>query len=187
MPPEVSTDTTDVVHPDTEVGTSRLRHRRWMSWLTFVLLFAVMGSAAVDGLDIVDSWGVDDATVHAESGTGATLTVRYPTITRPALASPFEITVERAGGFDDDLEIAMDLDYVELWDLNGVYPSPADERSDGDRVIWTFDAPDGDVFKVTYDARIEPGAQLEERPGAVSFIEAGEPELTVRFATKVRP
>ena len=158
-----------------------------MSWLTGVLLFAVIASAAVDAVDGVDIWGVDDERITATAASGAELTVRYPTVTRPALASPFEIVVERPGGFDNDVEIAIDVDYVELWDLNGIYPSPADERSDGDRIIWTFDAPDGDRFLVSYDARIEPGAQLEERAGAVSFLEPGEPELTVRFETKVRP
>lgn len=187
MSPEVSTDTTAVVHPDTPVGRSRLRHRRLMSWLTFVMLFAVIGSAVADGADLVDVWGVDDGTVTATSASGATLSVRYPTVTRPALASPFEIVVERADGFDDDVEITMDLQYVELWDLNGIYPSPSEERSDGARVIWTFTAPEGDRLEITFEARIEPGAQLEERHGAVSLLEAGEPELTVRFTTKVRP
>lgn len=186
MPSSVSTDTTAVVHPNTDVGRSRIRHRRAASWLTGVVLFAVIASAAVDALPGVDIWGVDDERITATSASGAELTVRFPSVTRPALASPFEIVVERPGGFDGDVEIAVDLEYLELWDLNGIYPSPAEERSDGDRVIWTFDAPDGDRFVLSYDARIEPGAQLEERPGAVSFLEQGEPELTVRFSTKVR-
>lgn len=187
MPSPVSTDTTAVVHPDTDEGRARLRHRRLMSWLTGVVLVAVMASAVVDAIPGVDIWGVDDERRMATSATGAELTVRFPSVTRPALASPFEIVVERPGGFDGDVEIAIDVDYLELWDLNGIYPSPAGERSDGDRIIWTFDAPDGDRFLVSYDARIEPGVQMEERAGAVSFLEPGEPELTVRFATKVRP
>ena len=183
----VSTDTTAVVHPETDDGRSRLLHRRVASWVTFLLLFSVMASAVVDAIDGVDIWGVDDEWIVATSAGGAELSVRYPTVSRPALASPFEIVVERPGGFDNDVEIAIDVHYLELWDLNGISPSPAEERSDGDRVIWTFDAPDGDRFLVSYDARIEPGAQLEERAGAVSFLEPGEPELTLRFVTKVRP
>lgn len=183
----MSTDTTAVVHPDTDEGRARLRHRRLTSWLTFAVLFAVMASAAIDAIPGVDIWGVDDDRVTATAASGAELTVRYPTVSRPALASPFEIVIERPGGFDGDVELAIDVDYLEMWDLNGVYPAPADERSDGDRIIWTFDAPDGDRFEVSYDARIEPGVQLEKREGAVSFLEPGEPELTVRFSTKVRP
>lgn len=155
-----------------------------MSWLTFTLLFAVMGTAVIDGLDIVDIWGVDEDVVIAHSDDGTRLSVRYPTVTRPALASPFEIMVVRPGGFDADVELAIDLDYVELWDLNGIYPSPSDERSEGDRLVWTFAAPEGDTLKVSMDARIEPGEQLETRHGEVSLL---EPALTVRFSTKVRP
>ena len=187
MPSEVSTDTTAVVHPESDVGRSRLRHRRWMSWFTFTLLFTVMGSAVVDGVDLVDVWGVDDATVGAVGASGTRLSVRYPTVTRPALASPFEIVVERDGGFDDDVKIAIDLDYLELWDLNGVYPSPSDDQSDGDRFISTFAAPAGDTLTVMIDARVEPGAQIEKRRGAVSVLEPGEPELTVRFTIRIRP
>jgi hypothetical protein len=183
----VSTDTTDVVHPDSPAGRAVTRHARWASWVTFLLLFGVMASAVIDGVDLVDIWGVDEATVTAESDSGATLSVRHPTVTRPAIASPFEIVVERPDGFDGDVEIAVDLAYLEVWDLNGVYPSPADERSDGRRIIWTFDAPDGDVLDISLDARIEPGVQAEKRAGAVSLLEAGEPEVTVRFDTKVRP
>ena len=187
MSSEVSTDTTAVVHPDTEFGRSRLRIRRLTSWVTFGLLFGVIGSALVDGADLVDIWGVDDSTVVAASASGATLSVRYPTVTRPALASPFEIVAEREGGFDQDVEIAVSLDYLALWDLNAISPSPAEERSDGDRIIWTFTAPEGDRLRVSIDARVEPGAQLERRRGEVSLIETGEPELVVRFVTKVRP
>ena len=82
---------------------------------------------------------------------------------------------------------SRDLDYLELWDLNGVYPSPSEERSDGSRIVWTFAAPEGDVLRVSIDARVEPGAQLETRHAAVSLIQIGEPEITVRFSTTVRP
>ena len=187
MSGEVSTDTTEVVHPETEVGRSRLRVRRLTSWLTGALLFAVIASAVVDAVSEVDVWGVDDERITATAASGAELVVRYPSVTRPALASPFEIVVERPGGFENDVEIAIDLHYLEMWDLNGLYPAPAEERSDGDRIIWTFDAPDGDRFVFSYDSRIEPGVQLVERAGSVSFLEPGEPELTVRFSTKVRP
>lgn len=106
MSSPVSTDTTAVVHPDTDEGRSRLRNRRASSWLTFGLLLAVIASAAVDAISGVDIWGVDDERVTATAASGAELVVRYPTVTRPALASPFEIVVERPGGFDGDVETA---------------------------------------------------------------------------------
>jgi hypothetical protein len=184
---EVSTDTVAVVHPETDDGRKRMRHRRLMSWLTTALLAAVIGSAVLDGVDVVDVWGVDTATVEAAGPERTFLRVRHPTVTRPALASPFEIVVEREGGFDNDIELAVDLAYLQLWDLNAMFPAPSSERSDDRRVIWTFDAPDGDVFRFVYEARIEPGVQLARQRGAVSFLEGGEVSLTVRFLTKVRP
>jgi hypothetical protein len=182
-----STDTVAVVHPDTDDGRKRMRHRRWMSWTTSLLLAVVMGSAVVDGLDVADVWGVDSAVVEAAGPESTFLRVRYPTVTRPALASPFEIVVERAGGFDNEIELAVDLDYIRMWDLNGMFPAPSSERSDDGRVIWTFDPPEGSTFRFVYEARIEPGVQMEERRGVVSLLEGGEVAMTVRFVTKVRP
>lgn len=187
MPTEVSTDTTAVVHPDSDEGRARIRHRRLTAWVTFAMLVLVIGSALADGADVIDVWGVDDDRVEAQSADGAVLTVRYPNVTRPALASPFAIEVRRPGGFDGDIELAIDLRYLELWDLNGVYPSPSDERSEGDHVVWTFDAPDGDTLAISIDARVEPGAQLEDRRGEISLLDAGSPVATARFTTSVRP
>ena len=187
MSDEVPTGTTDVVDPRTDDGRTRIRHRRWMSWLTSFLLFAVIGSAVADGADVIAVWGVDEATVTESGPDDTRLSVTHPTVTRPALASPFEIVVDRAGGFDREIELAVDLDYIRLWDLNGIFPSPAEERSDGDIVIWTFDPPEGDVLRVLYEARIEPGAQLDGREGSVSLLEGGTAVITVEFDTKVRP
>lgn len=186
MSPEVSTDTVAVVHPDTPDGRKRMRMRRIASWLTSAMLAAVIGSAVLDGVGVVDVWGVDTDTVTDVGPESTRLTVRYSTVTRPALASPFEIVVTKPGGFDQEVELAVDLHYLELWDLNGIFPSPSAERSDDHRIIWTFDAPDGDTLRVVYEARIEPGIQLEERRGVVSLLDAGEVAQTVRFATKVR-
>jgi hypothetical protein len=187
VPAEVSTDTTAVAHPATPEGRARLRHRRLAAWITFGLLFSIIGSAVVDGADMVDVWGVDEGVARATGADGARLSVRYPTVTRPALASPFEIVVRKPGGFDADVDVAVDLDYLELWDLNAVYPSPSDEQSDGERIVWTFAAPARDTLKVSVDARVEPGAQLEQRRGSVSLLAEDAPELTVRFATRVMP
>lgn len=163
-----------------------MRHRRFMSWVTALLLGGVIFSAVIDGLDLVDIWGVDDDTVSTVGADGTRLEVRYPTVSRPALATPFEIVVSRPGGFDDQIELEIDNVFLQLWDLNGIFPSPADERSGGDTVIWTFDPPDGEVFTVFYEARIEPAAQLEKVEATVSLLDPSE-VLRVRFETRVRP
>ena len=94
---EVSTDTVAVVHPDTPDGRARMRTRRFTTFLTSAVLAAVIGSAALDGLGVVDVWGVDTATVSDVGPESTRLTVRYARVTRPALATPFEIVVTRPG------------------------------------------------------------------------------------------
>lgn len=183
---EVSTDTVAVVHPDTPDGRSRMRTRRFTTLLTSALLAAVMGSAVLDGIDVVDVWGVDTTTVTDVGPESTRLTVRYASVTRPALATPFEIVVTRPDGFDNEVELAVDLDYLELFDVNGIIPAPTTQRSDDGRVLWSFEPPDGDTLRVVYEARVEPGVQFEERRGVVSLMEGGSPALTVRFGTRVR-
>lgn len=146
----------------------------------------VVLSAVVDGLDVVDIWGVDDSTVVAEGADGTRLEVRYPTVSRPALATPFEIVVTKPGGFDDDIELEIDNAFLKLWDLNGIFPSPAEERSGGHTTIWTFDPPDGETFTVFYEARIEPAVQLEKLRSRVSLLDPSD-TLRVHFETRVRP
>ena len=163
-----------------------MRHRRFMSWVTALLLGGVILSAVVDGVDLLDIWGVDDDTVATVGADGTRLEVLYPTVSRPALATPFEIVVTKPGGFDDQIELEVDNAFLQLWDLNGIFPSPAEERSGGDTVIWTFDPPDGEVFTVFYEARIEPAVQLEKLEATVSLLDPSE-VLRVHFKTKVRP
>jgi hypothetical protein len=150
-------------------------------------LGVLMLLALLDGVDAVDSFGVDDDRVDASVG-GTALQVRYPTVTRPALASPFEIVVTRQGGFDgQQIEVTVSTAYLSLWDLNGVFPSPAEETADGDRVHWTFDPPDGETLRIVYEARIEPAAQDGE-PGRVAVLDADGAELVaVEFETRIRP
>lgn len=184
--PATDTSTIRVTHPDSDAGRRRLRHRRLTSWVTAALLGLVIGTAVADGLDLVDVWGVDDKTVVVEGADGTTLTVRYPNVVRPALAAPFEVVVEKPGGFDGPIEIEIDNAFLQLWDLNGIFPSPSADRSGGDTIIWTFDPPDGEVFTVFYEARVEPAVQLEWQPATVSLLDPNE-TLRVQFETVVRP
>ena len=176
-----------VAHLDAADQRHVHRRRRVGYVATTVALTAVMGVAVLDGLDVVDAFGVDDG--HAvDTADGLTLDVRYPTVSRPALASPFEITVRQDGGFaGQSIEVVVSSDYLRLWDLNGVSPSPAEETADGEHVVWTFDPPDGDVLHITYEGRIEPAAQDGE-PGRVAVLDAqGAEAVAVDFETHLRP
>jgi hypothetical protein len=167
-------------------ATDDHRVRRVGYALTTVLLSGLMVAAVLDGLGGLPAFGVDAAWTTARGG-AYELRVRHPDVTRPALASPFEIVVTRAGGFDGPIEIAIDRHYLALWDLNGIYPDPSAQRSEGPWVVWEIDPPSGDTTTVLIDARIEPAAQ-SGREGRVAVLDQdGQPVAQVRFHTDVRP
>jgi hypothetical protein len=144
-----------------------------------------MALGVVDAFGWFDAYGVDTATVSADGG-GYILEVSYPSVSRPALASPFEIVVTRAGGFDGPVMLAISGDYLKMWDENGLVPAPAGETTDGEWVRWEFDPPEGDELTVFYDARIEPAVQ-SGRAGRVAVIDDDQPVVEVEFRTEVRP
>jgi len=164
----------------------RLYRRRRLGYrVTSVALTLLVGAALVDASDVT-VYGVD--TDHAvASAAGWQLDVRYGTRSRPALATPFEIEVRREGGFDGPVTIAVSADYLAMWDENGLDPQPTGETQDGDTLQWTFEPPDGDVLVVSYDARIEPGAQ-NGKDGRVAVLDPSGAELVaVEFRTDLLP
>lgn len=163
-----------------------MRRRRWLHRLTFGLVAAVLLLAVADGLDLFDAYGPDTDEVRAV-GDGVTLVVEYTSTTRPALASPFRVRVERDGGFDGPITIAVSRPWIEIWDENGMYPSPSAETGDSAWVEWEFDPPDGSVFAFFYDARLEPARQ-DSQDGMVELRDdSGDVLAAVAFSTAVRP
>ncbi|MGQ0617629.1 MAG: hypothetical protein ACT4PW_11685 [Acidimicrobiia bacterium] len=172
-----------------EDGGSRavLRRRAAAYFATTVVLSALIGGAVLDGVGATALYGVQ--TGHARgAGGGYELDVRYGTVSRPALATPLDVTVTRGGGFDGPVTVAVDSKYLALWDENGLDPSPAEETADAEQTIWTFDPPSsGEVLAISYDARIEPAAQ-NGRSGRVALLDdAGSELVAVTFHTRVMP
>lgn len=174
-----------VTHPHRGDGPGRMRVRRLSYTFGALALTALVVTAATDHLQWTATTGVSSNTVRA-SGEGYELAVRYPSVTRPALASPFDVRVERAGGFDDPIQIAVSWPWLEMWDENSWYPSPSTSYGDDEQLVMEFDPPPGDVLRVIYDARIQP-AQQSGRTGFVSVLEDDEPVVAVRFHTRVMP
>jgi hypothetical protein len=177
--------TDGVVHTDVPGGAGVVARRRWLYATTSTVLALIMALAVADAADVADVYGVDSASVGAEGG-GYRLRVRYTTVSRPGLAGPFDIVVERADGFAEPLTIGVDQDYMRLWDENGLYPSPSTETTLDGWVVWEFDPPGGNTLSFAYDARIEPAAQ-DGRDGRVAVLEDGVPVVQVQFSTRVLP
>ena len=182
--------TTSTVDPSVRVDRAAGRvvetKRRALYAFTTSVLTLLVGLAAVDGAGVLDVYGVDTAVVAA-TGSGMELDVRYATVSRSGIATPFEITVRRAGGFDEAVRVAVDTDYLAMWDENGLDPDPAAATADDRRVVWEFDPPAGDTLVVSYDARIEPAAQ-RGNAGRVAVVDDASVELVaVTFRTRILP
>jgi hypothetical protein len=182
MPNEAQLLTADGFGPEPE---EMLRNRRLLYTVSTVALTAIMALAVLDGFGLTQIFGVRSVEVSA-SGGGFRLEVQYGAVSRPALATPFEIRVTRRGGFDGPITIGIDRHYLKLWDANGLFPAPSAETGDENMIQWEFDPPAGDELVVTYDARIEPAAQ-SGRDGFVAVFVDGDPVVRVDFHTKVRP
>ena len=159
----------------------QLRARRWRRAFVVVLaVFLALGALGVYGVE---------TTSKSASGGGYELEVRYATVSRPGLATPWSFEVRRPGGFPDGLTVAVTSSYFDAFDENGLDPAPAEAISDGERTIWRFAPSPADTFAVSFDARIEPAVQLKTVKGQVSVLAgpSGPPAVTVSFETFVMP
>jgi len=156
---------------------SRTVRRIFVAALGLFLAFGALGF-----------YGVRTRTASATGG-GYALEVRYASVSRPGLATPWSFEVRRPGGFPDGLTVAVTSRYFDAFDENGLGPAPVEETTDGERTIWRFGPSAGDVLAVSFDARIEPGVQLTGLKGEVEVLDgaAGPPAVTVAFRTWVMP
>lgn len=159
-------------------ASSSRRQRRARSWRRVGL--AVMGAVVVAAM--LGLLGVRYRTVQASDG-GMTLSVRYAAVGRPGLGVSWQIEVDRPGGFTGDVELLVDARYFDQLDENGIDPEPAETRSRGDFVVWTFDQPDGERLVVDLDARIAPTWQPRARGSVAVLGGDGQPQVDVEFDT----
>ena len=159
---------------------SRLARRVFTAALGVFLVLGALGF-----------YGVRTRTVSAAAG-GYELSVRYASVSRPGLATPWALEVRRPGGFPDGLTVAVMSSYFEVFDENGLDPAPVEEASDGQRTFWTFGPSAADTIAVSFDARIEPGVQVTRAKGRAEVV-AGPAAptaatvVTVDFGTWVLP
>ena len=117
---------------------------------------------------------------------GYTLTVSFARVTRPGLPVRWEYQLGHAGGFSGPVAFTTTFDYLHLFDLTGIDPTPSGQSSTGDDIVWQFDQPASDTFRVTFDAAAESG--LHEVPTAiVRVLIGGSPVVEASFETVVVP
>ena len=139
------------------------------------------------GLGVLEVFGVRTAETTATGG-GYEVTVTYARVTRPGLATPWSVEIRRPGGFAGPVTVTTTSDYLDAFDENSLDPEPSSVTTDADRVIWEFEPPPvGDTITVSFDARIEPGAQLQKVTGVTEVLEQDEPVVSLRYETWVMP
>ena len=87
---------------------------------------------------------------------GATVSIQYPEVTRPGLASRWILRIDRPGGFTGKIEVATTARWFQGFDYNNLVPEPVGEVNRGDAVVFTFDPPPGDTFRVELDMASTP-------------------------------
>ncbi len=142
--------------------------------------FALVVIAALLGL-----LGVKSATTSMTMADGTEVEIHYARITRPGLASPWAVTVHRPGGFDGPITVRSTSAYFDLFDENGLDPDAAAATQDGEMVIWEFDPPPGETFRLSLDARIEPSVQWGR--DATTEVEVDGDVATLTYRTWVLP
>ena len=162
-----------------------MRTRRFSYAAGTVLMAAIILVPMSDSANLGTTVGISTGRVTS-TAEGYRLEVRYPAVTRPALATPFDIRIESADGFNWPIQVALSWDWLEMWDENSWYPTPSSAYGNDDKFVMEFDPPPGNALRVIYDARIQP-AQQSGRSGYVALLDNDQEITRVSFRTRVMP
>ena len=148
----------------------------------FAVLLIAFVAAGMAGV-----FGVTSAEARAEGG-GYELAVTYGKVSRPGLATPWVVKIRSPGGFDGPITIATTASYFDAFDENGLDPEPSASVGEGDDIVWEFDPPEGELFTLSFDARIEPAVQLQSFAARTALLDASGGEIvSVSYRTRVMP
>ena len=132
---------TSTVPSDEGLRQARLDRRitvGLVACFAFVVLLALVGLL-----------GVKTTSTSTRMADGTEVELHYARVTRPGLATPWAVTVHRPGGFDGPITVRSTSAYFDLFDENGLDPDAATATQDGEMVIWTFDPPPGETFRLS--------------------------------------
>jgi hypothetical protein len=132
--------------------------------------------------------GVRTGTVAAQ-GEGYSIEVLLTHISRPGLATPFEVEISTMDGSDlpQTITLRLDTSYMSMFDFNGLEPTPSASFSTERWTWWSFDVPpEQSSLRVGLDARLEPSVQWA-RSGSATLEIDGSSLVGVDFTTWVMP
>jgi hypothetical protein len=159
----------------------RVRRAQWERRLLIGLLVAIL-VAGFTGL-----FGTRTRATES-TGNGYALQVHFASIARPGVAVPFDIQVQRDGGFDGAVTLTVSASYLSSIDAQSIEPEPQSTTSDGDLIVFQFQPPQGDTFGVSWEAEIDPAANMGRKEATVTVVgDDGTPATSVSIRTWVLP
>ena len=166
--------------PDVQ-DPARVRRARNQRRVGLVVLTAFVLAGAVGLLGTRTS----TTTVRAEE---YSMTVTYPRISRPGHAVRVQVEVQRDGGWGGDLLVLRyATEWFDMFDENAFTPAPESETAGPGFTEDEFATPDGDVFVMTVDTRVEPARQRGEDGFFTVLDQDGRPVLTAEVSTWLWP
>jgi hypothetical protein len=166
--------------PD-EPSFRRVRRAQWGRRVLLAIL-AVILIAGLIGL-----LGIRTRTTEANAN-GYELQVNYASIARPGVEVPFDVQVQRDGGFPTGVTLAVPSSYLSALDAHSPQPEPKSTTSDGDLVLMQLDPPPGDTFGVAWEAQIDPAANMGRKEATITVMgDDGAPAVSVSIRTWVLP
>src|SRR5690606_18315559 len=109
--------------------------------------------------------------------------------TRPGIATPFAISVATVDGspLPETVMTRVESAFLDMFDENGLDPTPVSTFQDDRWIWWTFEVPDGaSRLTVSFDARLQPTVQ-SGRTTVVAVEVQGEEAVSLEFHTRVVP
>lgn len=163
---------------DPSVGWDRFE--RWLRIIAVIAVFGVVGYAAFGCA------GPTTATTSASQGELA-VEVRYASVSRPGMPSPFVVDVHTVDGssLPAKVDVEVPRPYLSMFDENGLDPAPDSIAADDSTEVWTFATDGRSVLVIDFDARLQPNIHT----GRTGWVEvtAGSDTARVEFHTRVLP
>lgn len=166
--------------PPEEIGTD--------GWEKGLRIFSISLLSAVVLTGLFGFLGVRSA-IAVASANGFTIEVTHASITRPGLATPFDLRVATEDGSPLPATVTTRIasSYLAMFDENGLDPQPVSSFQSDQWTWWTFEVPEGaGLLEVSFDARLEPGVQWGQDSLAAVEIDHAE-VVAVEFETWVLP
>jgi hypothetical protein len=166
----------DTTHDVQQVTTAQIRRERLgrRVFTASIVIFLVLGMLGVFG-------------VRTRTISSGDVSLTYAQVTRRGLAAPWTLELSSRNGFTDEIEVRTSSSYLDAVQVDDLEPEPASSSTVGDVVVWTFDPPDGDIFRLSMAAHTGANGRAGRKGATTSVLVGGEPVGTLSYRTWVLP